>query len=62
MIEVGREKVRKESRGEWGRGGLVVVERVKEKWKKREEGESKGTEGWEERENRSQTCMMQWQL
>ena len=45
-----------------GGGGLVVVERVKEKGKKREEGESKGTEGWEERENRSQTCTMQWQL
>ena len=61
MIEVGGEKVREESRGEWG-GGLVVVERVKEKGKKREEGEAKGTEGWEERENRSQTCTMQWQL
>ena len=48
--------------GGGGGGGLVVVERVKEKGKKREEGESKGTEGWEERENRSQTCMMQWQL
>ena len=47
MIEVGGEKVREESRGEGGRGGLVVVERVKEKGKMREEGESKGTEGWE---------------
>ena len=41
MIEVGGEKIREGKGG----GGLMVVERVKEKGKKREEGESRGTEG-----------------
>ena len=41
--------------GKEGGGGLGVVERGKEKGKKREEGESKGTEG----EGKQMTNLMQ---